>query len=92
VVVVKAHILLLHKVLLEQQHQDKEMLVVLVQQIQNHQMQDMVVAVVAPAVQEILVFNQVQLKALVELDLILQSQEHQLVMLAVVVPEHIMLL
>jgi hypothetical protein len=47
--------------------------------------------VVAPAVQEILVFNQAQLKVLVELDLILQSQEHQLVMLAVVVPEHIML-
>ena len=36
-------------------------------------------------------FNQTQLKVLEELDLILQSREHQLVMRVVVVLEHIML-
>jgi hypothetical protein len=87
----KVHILLHHKTLQELQHQDKEMLVVLVQQLQNRQMQDMAAAAVALGVQEILVFNQAQLKVLVELDLILQSQEHQLVMRVVVVLEHIML-
>ena len=87
----KVHTLPHQKVHEAQQHQDKEMLVVLVQQLQNHQMQDMVVEVVAPAVQEILVFNQAQLKVLVELDLILQSREHQLVMLVEVVLAHITL-
>jgi hypothetical protein len=67
-VVVKAHILLHHKTLPELQRQGKEMLVVLVQQLRIHQMQDTEVVVVEPEVQETLEFNQIQQKVLVELD------------------------